>query len=332
MSFKVRTDKRATGNSLDGTFIILEETESGARAEIWPAHGFNCIGWQTRRDGKPAEILYQAPTLFEEFHPTRSGIPVLFPFPNRIREGKFTWDKQSYRLPLIDPAKKNGIHGFACRVPWRIIDQGANQQNAWVTGEFWAREDAPEVLSLWPADHRIRLTYALTESCLSLEAIVDNPDKKILPFGLGYHPFFCLPPPPEETLVWTGARKYWELSDSLPTGNRLPCDKIRDLTTPKPYAQLQLDEVLTDLPEADDNIRAIGSIQGGQGGQHLLLNASNNFRELVVFTPPHREAICLEPYSCTTDAINLYDREIDSGWYLLEPGKSWQANVELAVE
>ena len=64
-----------------------------------------------------ARLLYADPDCFGDGRPTRSGIPVLFPFPNRIRDGRFTWDGRTIELPLNDPTQKNAIHGFACRSP-----------------------------------------------------------------------------------------------------------------------------------------------------------------------------------------------------------------------
>ena len=32
-----------------------------------------------------------------------------------------------------------------------------------------------------------------------------------------------------------------------------------------------------------------------------------------LINPPHREAICLEPYTCTTDAINLQQQGVNAG-------------------
>jgi aldose 1-epimerase len=55
------------------------------------------------------------------------------------------------------------------------------------------------------------------------------------------------------------------------------------------------------------------------------------FRELVVFTPPHRQAFCVEPYTCTTDAINLQTRGVDAGWLTLAPGTRFEAVVELRL-
>jgi aldose 1-epimerase len=52
------------------------------------------------------------------------------------------------------------------------------------------------------------------------------------------------------------------------------------------------------------------------------------FRELVLFTPPHRQAVAIEPYTCSADAANLAERGIDSGWRVLPAGSEWEAAVE----
>ena len=126
----------------------------GRGAEIWPHQGFNCYRWVSHGQ----EILYADPDFFKGSSPTRSGIPILFPFPNRIRDGRFTWNGKAYQLPLNDPAKRNAIHGFACRRPWRIIDRGGDDRSVLVTGEFHGAQDAVDCVELWPADYRIRVT------------------------------------------------------------------------------------------------------------------------------------------------------------------------------
>src|SRR6266436_4622520 len=90
----------------------------GQYAEVWPAFGFNCFSCKIQGADGLFDLLYSDPTLFADGQPTRSGVPILFPFPNRIRDGRFTWAGHTYQLPLNDPAQKNAIHGFACRVPW----------------------------------------------------------------------------------------------------------------------------------------------------------------------------------------------------------------------
>lgn len=314
---------------------VLDDTTSGATAEVWPAGGFNCYRWQVRPRGQPLELLYAAADLFRGGKPTRSGIPVLFPFPNRIRDGRCTWEGREYQLPLDDPAGKNAIHGFAVRHPWRVIDEGADDSSAWVTGEFHGWLDAPEVKKLWPADHEIRLTLRLSENRLRLEARVRNPDGRPLPFGLGYHPYFRVSPASGtdgDARVRAPAAARWELIETLPTGKHLAPGNA-DLNAWRPVRDVTLDDVLTELPRepGPDGLLPRGAVQYPSAGVTLEQWTSPEFRELVVFTPPHREAVCLEPYTCMTDAINLQQRGVEAGWRVLPPGESWTSVVELRV-
>lgn len=333
MSYAVRTRTQPDVRGLDPTIYVLED-DAGGYAEVWPALGFNCFRWQIQRDGQALELLYQAPDLFDNGRPTRSGIPILFPFPNRIRDGRFTWDGREYQLPRDDPAKKNAIHGFACRHPWRIADHGADDACAWITGVFRCSQDAPDSLALWPADHELRLTLRLSAGSLWLEAEVYNPDRVGLPFGLGYHPYFRMPFAPsysaEDCLLTAPSPSFWKLEESLPTGERQPVDASCDLNSPRRFVDLNVDTVLTDLPAATKEMTERGVLRGAAGVELRLL-CSEAFRDLVVFTPPHRQAFCIEPYTCPTDAVNLTARGIDCGWLVLPPGQRWQAIVEMRV-
>jgi aldose 1-epimerase len=334
MTFQVRTEVRPAQDR-DGTLYILEDTTLGCGAEVWPALGGNCFRWYvepaaalTGPSGRRVELLYADPQLFAGGKPTRSGIPVLFPFPNRVRAGRFTWDGRTYELPKNDPTAANAIHGFACRTAWRATAHGADATAAWVTMEFHLAQDAPEARPLWPADCRIRLTVRLQADRLRLEAVVDNPDTVPLPWGLGYHPYFQLPHGAAGALVRCPARSFWELDASLPTGAVKPVDAARDLRAPRRYGDLQLDDVLTGLEAGHaraDGMRELGQVQG------LTLWASPAFREVVAFTPPHRQAVCLEPYTCTTDAVNLQQRGVDAGWLTLAPGATWAGVVEMVL-
>ncbi len=161
--------------------------------------------------------------------------------------------------------------------------------------------------------------------------MVDNPDKVPLPFGLGYHPYFRVPHNSADAIADACARSLWEATDGLPTGQRVPVDAARDLRKGQPYASLHLDDYFTDLeptPAADGLVR-VGGVR--QSGWRLDLLVSPDFRELVAFTPPHREAIAIEPYTCAADAINLQTRGIDAGLRVLARGESWRGTVRLAV-
>jgi aldose 1-epimerase len=331
MTFQTTTARHANAVGLDDTIFVLTHAASGARAEIWPALGFNCYLWTADSPAGALDLLYYDPQLFAGGRPTRSGIPILFPFPNRIRDGRYSWQGKEYQLPQNDPAARNAIHGFACRKPWRVVDQGADAASAWVTGEFQGSVDAPESLPLWPADYRLRVTIRLAVDRLTVESRASAPGAD-LPFGLGFHPYIRVPfvtgGDAADYRVQCPARQYRELAESLPTGKVLPVDASRDLREPRPFLELNLDDVLTDLPP--------GSALGG-----AVFDARNNigvrmrmdpvYRDVVAFTPPHRQAVCLEPYTCSTDAINLQAQGLDAGWQTLPAGAEWSATFGLEV-
>jgi aldose 1-epimerase len=294
--------------------------QGNARVDVWPALGFSCLRWQVAGH----ELLF-APDIDELVErPTRGGIPILFPFPNRIRDGHFVWNGREYHLPCNDSTQRNAIHGFTPRTAWRATERD-------MTAEFQISRDAPASRDLWPADGCIRVTIRLTKTALRYEAMVENSDSVPLPFGLGYHPYFATTP---NCRIQTPAGARWELVDGLPTGRRLPVEGDYDLREPRPVTGLTLDDVYTELPatapEADGLVER-GRIEYPEWGGVLRVRTSPAFRELVLFTPPHRKAVCLEPYTCPTDAIHLQERE-DVGWRVLAPGEKWEGVVEYRWE
>src|SRR5262249_18512483 len=136
---------------------------------------------------------------------------------------------------------------------------------------------------------------------------------------------------PEDCTVTVPATGVWELEDNLPTGRVMPLDARRDLNRPRPFADVSVDDVLTGLPgPGPDGMLRLATLEGAPGVKLEVL-ASDGFRENVVYTPPHRKAFCVEPYTCVTDAVNLQQRGVDAGWRVLDPGDSWRGAVEMRL-
>jgi aldose 1-epimerase len=340
MGFQVQRERRPVPGREAVEVVVLREQSGAARAEVCPALGFNCFSWQLRNAKGPVDLLHAEPDFLQGKHNTRSGWPILFPFPNRIRDGRFTWNGKAYSIPP-EPPHKDAIHGFVCQRAWEVIDHHDDADSAVVEAQFQGSVQAPETKHLWPADYIIRAAWKLSQTALELQLTVRNPDRVVLPFGAGTHPYFRLA---ESDKVQVFATKYWELAEMLPTGKVLPVNSRLDLTQPRPLRDLQLDDVLTDIrpPTADtglppsanaaNRLRLFG--QWKVPGVGARLRAAPVFREAVVFTPGNRQAFCLEPYTCTTDAINLQQRGIDAGLLTLDPGQEWKAKIvaEAGVE
>jgi aldose 1-epimerase len=162
---------------------------------------------------------------------------------------------------------------------------------------------------------------------------VTNPSADDLPFGFGIHPYFRLPLGPTGDLAHTAvlipASELWVLQDLVPTGDRRAVDERLDFRKGQPIKDLKLDDVLAGL--AFDGDRCTCRLVDRDNKAEFRLSFDRNFREVVLYTPPGDPGvISIEPYTQTTDAINLQARGIDAGLRVLKHDQA--ARMSLAFE
>jgi len=257
-----------------------------------------------------------------------SGIPLLFPYAGRLRGKTLTWDGRTWPLEG-DDHRGNAIHGYVQNRPWRVIEQAAHR----VVGQFQASLDDPALLQAWPADFRITATYELAGSSLSSTFLIENPDQRPLPFGFGTHPYFCVPlggSRADACLVELPVRQRWELVDMLATGRRLPVESSEAFQAGLPFGQMKFDDAFTDLQFDGSWCRS--RIVDPGSGRRLVIEFDQAFRECVVYNPPHRQAVCIEPLTWCPNAFELEQQGRDAGLRILQPGESLQCQVTMRVE
>jgi aldose 1-epimerase len=302
--------------------VVLRD--AGSVAEIAPALGFNCHRFAVAHESRLVEVLWREPNFLEGTgKPSRSGVPVLFPFPGRLPGQALHWQGKTYELGS-DDGRGNAIHGFVHARPWRVI----SQSESCVVGEFHAWQDDPLLRNRWPADFRIMATYELSGNKLSMHYRMDNPGDAPLPCGLGTHPYFRVPhggPSATDCLVQLPVTTQWELIEMIPTGRQLPLENARELEAGKKFFELTLDNCFAGLQF--DGEWCESRIQDSESGLTMAIRFDRAFRECVVYTPPHREAICIEPYTCVPGAAAMSDPAA-AGLRILGPGESFEARVE----
>ena len=69
----------------------------------------------------------------------------------------------------------------------------------------------------------------------------------------------------------------------------------------------------------------------GDDSNYFEVEASPTFRDLVVFTPPHRQAFCIEPYTCLPDSIRLATEGHETGLMILQPGEAFETTIPISV-
>jgi aldose 1-epimerase len=335
VSFWIRQETRANTLDRDPAVWVLGN-DQGHRLEVWPAMGFNAYRWAVAGD-PPIEMLWRDSKFFDEAKPSRSGFPILFPFPNRIRDGQFTFAEKQYNLPKRDPAGKNAIHGFVLAAPWQVVYAGADWDSAWIVGEVVGSAVVPDLPNLWPADFRLRISYRLGKGCLRVDATAMNPGPGPLPMGLGYHPYFRTEPfGGDSAIVQLLTQRHWQLEENLPTGAFQEVSAGSPTVSGAAYRDVKWDDLFSGFTQRPDSPTALipsARMSDAAGTKSLTLSVSADFPWMVAFTPPHREAVCFEPYTCPTDAINATaSSELSAGWRQLRPGEAWKGSIELRCE
>ncbi|MFO0911051.1 MAG: aldose 1-epimerase [Isosphaeraceae bacterium] len=319
MAYRITTEPRGTR-----TIYHLHDDTSGASAAVLPSYGFNLFDLRLPVGGAVRPVL----DAFHDFadnprSPGRNGIPILFPFPNRIAQGRFGFEGKTYSLPANNGP--NAIHGFAIAAPWEVVGQ-STEGSASLTGRYQISVNSPDMVAHWPTDGVLEVRYDLVGRRLTMTVTISNPTAHDLPYGFGIHPYFRCPFTPgadqSRTRVTIPAERFWKLDSFIPTGERPAVDERLDFRGGQPMKGLKLDDVLTGL-SFDADGRCVCRLEDLELKAEFRLIVDRNTRELVVYIPPGDGGIlAIEPYTQTTDAINLAARGVDGGLRVLGHGKT----------
>jgi aldose 1-epimerase len=109
---------------------------------------------------------------------------VLAPWPNRLRDGRYTFQGNAYQLPLSEPVSHTAIHGLVRWVSWLLVEQTADSVT--VELDLHAQPGYPWSLHLTNR-------YEITDDGITVTHEAVNLADTPAPFGLGAHPYL-LPP------------------------------------------------------------------------------------------------------------------------------------------
>jgi galactose mutarotase-like enzyme len=93
---------------------------------------------------------------------------------------------------------------------------------------------------------------------------------------------------------------------------------------------MAIDAVFTDLAVENGAIQT--TIEDPSSGRRITQRCDPIFRECVIYCPPHREAIAIEPWTSIPDPFALSEQGFDTGLQVLAPGESVAMRIEIRVE
>ena len=223
--------------------------------------------------------------------PGLNGVPLLWPFANRLDQTAFWANGRKYNFDL-DLGNVRGpvpIHGYLSGASeWKVVEAQADARGAWITSrlEFYR---VPRYMAQFPFAHTLTMTYRLADGALEVRTRIDNLSTEPMPVTIGYHPYFQLTDSNRDD--WTlsvPARTRWLLDNrNIPTGQTEPAATFWGGETGaiplRRFTGKRIDDVFTDL-ERDAQGRATVSMTGV--GQRVSVVLGPKYRTVLVYSTP----------------------------------------------
>ncbi|MBN8216111.1 MAG: hypothetical protein J0L75_05680 [Spirochaetes bacterium] len=134
---------------------------------------------------------------------------VLAPFPNRVRDSRYTDGATVREITGFSRKDGHSVHAFARELPWKLETVGAAiHADLDVTASSFAPRGYPYTLQL-------RLRYRLEPDGLMVEARAENKGSNRAPFGLAFHPYLALAGKIDDAVLTLSAGDLYKFNENL---------------------------------------------------------------------------------------------------------------------
>lgn len=244
---------------------------------------------------------------------------VLMPWPNRIRDGRYTFGGATRQLHLSEPDRHTALHGLVSWLPWQLVSKAADEVVVGCT--LPAQPGYPWSLVL-------RTRWQVGADGLRVTHQATNASAEPAPFGLGVHPYLRLPDTAVEDVTMHLPARSRLLVDGrlLPIGAAKVAGSEYDFTTPRRIGATVLDTAFGDI-ERDPSGGSAARMSTADGSASVTVWADPAFGWWQLFSgdtlpqPRYRRSVAVEPMTCPPDAFRS-GRDL----IVLEPAETWQAS------
>jgi aldose 1-epimerase len=242
------------------------------------------------------------------------GAP-LVPWPNRLADGKYTFDGTEYQVDISEPKSNTAIHGFLRWRNWAVADQSASSLTM---------QTVLHPLQGYPFAIDVRVSYSLGEDGLTVTTRAENLGPTAAPWANGQHPYLSAGPGEHLdtcTLQFEAGQRIDTDERQLPVGDVSVGGTEYDFRDGRPIGALAMDYAFRELAR-DDEGRAWVRLTGADG-RHADLWVDGSYPILELYTgdtlKPQRRRLGLgcEPMSAPPNAFGTGE-----GVVRLEPGAS----------
>jgi aldose 1-epimerase len=238
----------------------------------------------------------------DEVRPRYRGA-LLAPWPNRVVDGRYSFDGQDFQLDITEPERFHALHGLVC---WSRFDLLDSDSSSVVLGHHVVPRSG------YPFCLQVVVGYALTQDGLTCSVSGRNVGDQPLPYGVASHPYllggegrvddWTLELPADEVLEVTAERL-------VPTALRPVAGTAFDFRTATPVGATEVDHAFTGLrPDPGGRVRARVLGPDGLGAEcewdPKIMPWAQVYTGDLPDPAESRRGLALEPMSCPPDAFN----------------------------
>jgi aldose 1-epimerase len=239
----------------------------------------------------------------------------LMPWPNRIRDGRYSFGGQEHQLPVNEVERGTALHGLVRWVPWQVVEQTADTITQQVV--VYPQQG-------WDGTIRCTVSHQLSERGLTVTVGCQNVGDVAIPFGYAAHPYFTLGEKAvDEIEISAPAASYLEVDDRLLPIAVEPVDGLpEDLRDGAVLGERVFDTAFTDLT-VDSEYEA-WRIRLALGERETFVWGDTQHRWIQVYTGADRRdlGLAVEPMTCGPDAFNT--AATADGLVVLQPGEEYR--------
>lgn len=225
---------------------------------------------------------------------------VLMPWPNRIRDGRYSFGGQEHQLALTEPTRSNASHGLARWAAWTLEEHTAHSVS--LQYRLMAQSGYP-----WLVD--LHVLYDLSADGLTVTQTATNLSDYPAPYASGAHPYLTLGEGPVDTWELTLPASTRSLSDErlLPVATEDVSGTPYDFRGGRAIGEVAINHAFTDL-ERDAQGLATTSLRDPASGREVELWVDAQHPWLQLYTADDvpataRRSLAIEPMTANADAF-----------------------------
>ncbi|MCK5443779.1 MAG: aldose 1-epimerase [Maribacter sp.] len=215
----------------------------------------------------------------------------LFPYPNRVKNARYSFNEKEFLLPQNDYPRNNALHGLVYNQPFTV--DGTDIEKGEISISYDYQKQHPG----YPFEVLLKNKFQLDENSLNIFTTITNMSSEDIPIGHGWHPYFNIPHRTDGDSLQISGNEHFPIDEHL-----IPYGNTEVLKSFSKHSAIGIKELNHCFKLKENKVQKTELVSSKDGVKVTMI--TEGYPYLQVYTPSHRNCIALEPQTCIPDAFN----------------------------